>query len=63
MVTDIDVTSVLWVLFVVCLHLQDTPGWGCTLDPAAYLETLVTVLLKQQEADYEKLVGSRGMDK
>jgi hypothetical protein len=39
---------------------QDCPGHGATLDPAAYLEALVTYLLQQQERDYQLLQGSVG---
>jgi hypothetical protein len=43
--------------------LQDYPGYGATLDPAGYLEALLTFLFTQQQKDYEQLHGSRGMPK
>jgi hypothetical protein len=43
--------------------IEYTPGWGSTLDLAAYLQALTTFILHQQKKDYDKLAGSRGMDK
>jgi hypothetical protein len=43
--------------------LQDCPGYGATLDPAGYLEALLTFLFSQQQKDYDQLHGSRGMPK
>lgn len=43
--------------------LQDCPGYGASLNPASYLEALLTFLYKQQERDYKQLHGSRGMHK
>jgi hypothetical protein len=42
--------------------LQDCPGYGATLDPAGYLEALLTFLFTQQK-DHDQLHGSRGMPK
>jgi hypothetical protein len=39
---------------------QDCPGHGSSLDPAAYMEALLSFLLQQQERDYQLLQGSVG---
>jgi hypothetical protein len=43
-----------------CCCVQDCPGHGASLDPAEYLEALVTYMLQQQEKDYMRLHGSVG---
>jgi hypothetical protein len=37
--------------------MQDCPGHGSSLNPASYLEALMTFLLQQQEKDYRLLPG------
>ncbi|KAF6262687.1 Septin-domain-containing protein [Scenedesmus sp. NREL 46B-D3] len=44
-------------------RLQDCPGYGSTLDPAAYLKMLLTYIFEQQKKDFYQLHGSRGMPK
>jgi hypothetical protein len=44
-------------------HLQSAPGWGATLDPAAWLETLVGLVLAARQDDWGELGGARGLHK
>jgi hypothetical protein len=43
--------------------LQSAPGWGATLDPAAWLEALVGLVLAARQEDYKDLAGARGLHK
>ncbi|WIA34159.1 hypothetical protein OEZ86_012519 [Tetradesmus obliquus] len=44
-------------------RLQDCPGYGATLDPAGYLEALLSFIFSQQQKDFTQLQGSRGLPK
>ncbi|WIA17574.1 hypothetical protein OEZ85_014400 [Tetradesmus obliquus] len=44
-------------------RLQDCPGHGASLDPAGYLEALLSFIFSQQQKDFQQLHGSRGMPK
>jgi hypothetical protein len=43
--------------------LKTAPGWGYTLDHAAWLEKVAELVLGAQEKDYAKLAAARGLDK
>ncbi|WIA37796.1 hypothetical protein OEZ86_014661 [Tetradesmus obliquus] len=44
-------------------RLQDCPGHGASLDPAGYLEALLSFIFSQQQKDFQQLHGSSGMPK
>uniref|UniRef100_A0A383WEA1 Septin-type G domain-containing protein n=1 Tax=Tetradesmus obliquus TaxID=3088 RepID=A0A383WEA1_TETOB len=46
-----------------CQRLAGSCSTGCSLDPAGYLEALLSFIFSQQQKDFQQLHGSRGMPK
>jgi hypothetical protein len=55
--------QLLLLLLLLFLLLQDCFGYGASLDPAVYLEALLSFIFSQQQKDFAQLHGSRGMPK